>query len=125
MIEEYLSQLRAGLRTSPAERERILTEARDHLQESMAAGRAAGLTEAEAADAAISAFGSVRAVLRAHHRPRSPLVNLALGGWALGAITMIGVGASGLVAAVFNAVAGRSFVGAARAGTQFSAADCK
>ena len=69
-VEEYLRQLRASLRTRPAETSRILAEAEDHLYESMAAGRAAGLTETEAAEAAISSFGSVRAVVRAHQTPR-------------------------------------------------------
>jgi hypothetical protein len=36
----------------------------------VAAGRAAGLTETEAAEAAISSFGTVRAVARAHQTPR-------------------------------------------------------
>lgn len=125
MIEQYLSQLRAGLRTSSAERERILAEAWDHLQESIEAGRAAGLTEAEAQEAAISAFGSVRAVVRAHRRPRSMLVRVALAGWGLGGVTMVAIGASGLVAAVFNRLAGPSFVGGAPAGTRFSDAHCK
>jgi hypothetical protein len=48
LIEEYLRQLRAGLRTRPEETSRILAEAEDHLRESVAAGRAAGLTETEA-----------------------------------------------------------------------------
>lgn len=66
LIEEYLHQLRASLRTRPEETSRILAEAEDHLRESVAAGRAAGLTETEAAEAAISSFGTVRAVARAH-----------------------------------------------------------
>ena len=69
-IEEYLRQLRASLRTRPEETSRILAEAEDHLRESVAAGRAAGLTETEAAEAAISSFGTVRAVARAHQTPR-------------------------------------------------------
>jgi hypothetical protein len=65
-VESYLNQLRAGLRTRPAETSRIIAEAEDHLRESVAAGLRAGLTEVEAQEAAISAFGSVRAVVRAH-----------------------------------------------------------
>jgi hypothetical protein len=79
LIEEYLRQLRAGLRTRPEETSRILAEAEDHLHESMAAGLAAGLTETEAAEAAISSFGSVRAVVRAHQTPRGQAA-AALGG---------------------------------------------
>ena len=65
-VEEYLRQLRASLRSRPEETSRILAEAEDHLRESVAAGIAAGLTETEAAEAAISSFGTVRAVVRAH-----------------------------------------------------------
>jgi hypothetical protein len=79
LIEEYLCQLRASLRTRPEETSRILAEAEDHLRESVAAGRAAGLTETEAAEAAISSFGTVRAVVRAHQTPRGQAA-AALGG---------------------------------------------
>jgi hypothetical protein len=71
MVDEYLRQLRASLRTRPAETNRILAEAEDHLRESVAAGLSAGLTRVEAEEAAISAFGSVRTVVRAHQTGRS------------------------------------------------------
>jgi len=70
-IEDYLDQLRASLPTRPTETSRILAEAQDHLRESIAAGLSAGLTEAEAQEAAISAFGSVRAVARAYQTGRT------------------------------------------------------
>jgi len=82
LIEEYLRQLRASLRTRPEETSRILAEAEDHLRESVAAGRSAGLTETEAAEAAISSFGTVRAVARAHLTPRGQAA-AALGGLAM------------------------------------------
>jgi hypothetical protein len=66
-IEQYLSELRARLRGRDAVL--ILAEAEDHLREDVAAGLAAGLTAQEAQHAAISSFGSVRAVVRAH-QPR-------------------------------------------------------
>jgi hypothetical protein len=65
-IAEYLDQLRSGLLASRRRAQLILDEAEDHLRESAAAGVAAGLTEAEAQQAAIASFGSVRAVVRAH-----------------------------------------------------------
>ena len=49
--DQYLSQLRASLRTRPAETSRILAEAEDHLRESVAAGLRAGMTEVEAQEA--------------------------------------------------------------------------
>jgi short-chain Z-isoprenyl diphosphate synthase len=71
LIQQYLDQIRRRLRTPDAGR--ILIEAEDHLRESMAASLAAGLTETEAADAAISSFGLARAVVRAHQTRRSRL----------------------------------------------------
>ena len=70
-MKDYLDQLRGRLPTRPAETSRILAEAEDHLCESVAAGLRAGLTEVEAQEAAISAFGSVRAVVRAHRTGRA------------------------------------------------------
>lgn len=66
-IDQYLARLRAGLRTPQERAEQILAEAEDHLRESVAAGIAIGMGEREAQEAAMSAFGSVRAVVRAHN----------------------------------------------------------
>ena len=66
-VEQYLGELRHRLRVRDAGL--ILAEAEDHLREDVAAGRASGLSEREAQLAAISSFGSVRSVLRAH-QPR-------------------------------------------------------
>lgn len=74
-VSRYLSELRASLRGPDADR--ILAEAEDHLREAIAAGQAAGRTEAEAQEAAISAFGSVRAVARAHQTRRSKAAAIA------------------------------------------------
>jgi HAAS len=104
LVEEYLRQLRAGLRTRPEETSRILTEAEDHLRESMAAGRAAGLTETEAAEAAISSFGTVRAVVRAHQTPRgraaAALGGLVMAVWFLAGTALTSIFAVGLVMTV-------------------------
>ena len=103
-VEEYLRQLRAGLRTRPEETSRILAEAEDHLRESVAAGRAAGLTETEAAEAAISSFGTVRAVVRAHQTPRgqaaAALGSVAMAIWLLAGTVLTSVFAVGLVMTV-------------------------
>ena len=107
-VEEYLRQLRAGLRTRPEETSRILAEAEDHLRESVAAGRAAGLAETEAAEAAISSFGTVRAVVRAHQTPRgqaaAALGSVAMAIWLLAGTVLTSVFAVGLVMTVVIAV---------------------
>ena len=64
LVEAYLAELRTRLRAPDAEL--VLAEAEDHLRESVAAGIAIGMSEREAQEAAISAFGPVRAVVRAH-----------------------------------------------------------
>jgi len=109
-VEEYLRQLRASLRTRPEETSRILAEAEDHLREAVAAGLAAGLTETEAAEAAIASFGSVRAVVRAHQTPRGQAA-AAIGGlfmaiWLLAGVMLASAFAVGLVMVVVIAAKG-------------------
>ena len=129
LIEEYLDLLYAELRAMPQEGRRILAEAEDHLREGVAEGLAAGMTEREAAEHAISSFGSVRAVVRAHHRRRpaalTALASLAAAAWKLAATGLLAVGASGLVAAVMNAALGREFVGGPPTATGLPAAACR
>ncbi|MGE5137268.1 MAG: permease prefix domain 1-containing protein [Gemmatimonadota bacterium] len=129
LIEEYLDLLYAELRTSPPEARRILAEAEDHLREGMAEGLAAGMTGREAAGHAISSFGSVRAVVRAHERRRRPavtlLASLAAAAWQLAATGLLAVGASGLVAAVMNRTLGSGFVGGAPSAAGLPAAACR
>jgi hypothetical protein len=103
-VEEYLRQLRVGLRTRPEETSRILAEAEDHLRESVAAGLAAGLTETEAAEAAISSFGTIRAVVRAHQTPRgqaaATFTRLGMAIWWLAGTVLTSVFTAGLVLVV-------------------------
>ena len=86
-------QLRSGLLTSRRRAQLILDEAEDHLRESAAAGVTAGLTEAEAQQAAIASFGSVRAVVRAHAarhgRAFAAIANVVLGTWKLVAVYLL------------------------------------
>jgi len=115
LIEEYLDQLRAGLRTGlraglwagPPEAELILAEAEDHLRETAAAGLAIGMTEREAQEAAISSFGPVRAVVRAHHARRGWLAaagEAGLAAWKLSAILLLTSGVAGLVVTAINTI---------------------
>ena len=127
-IEDYLDELYTRLRTSPRRARRVLAEAEDHLREFAAAGLAAGLSEQEAAKAAISGFGSAGAVARAHRR-RLPavavLADLAVSAWKLAASGLLAIGASGLVAAVMNAALGPGFVGGAPTTIGVTAAGCR
>ena len=133
-IEEYLSDLRASLELAPEEAELVVAEAEDHLRETAACGLATGMTEHEAQQAAISAFGSIGAVVHAHAsrpagfiRGRTPaaiLGDLVLAGWKLAGTGLIAVGVSGLVVSLMNIVFGRAFTGQAPAGVSFQKADC-
>jgi hypothetical protein len=124
LIGAYLAELRAKLRTPDAEL--VLAEADDHLRESVAAGLAIGMSEREAREAAISAFGSVRAVVRAHTFRKDQLAaGLVLAALKLGWTGMFAIAASGFVALAMNHLFGRSFVGGAPAGTRFASAQCQ
>jgi len=101
-IGEYLNQLRAGLRTGLQEAELIVAEAEDHLRETAAAGLATGMTEREAQEAAISSFGPVRVVVRAHHARRGWLAAAgqgSLAAWKLASILLLTSGVTGLAIA--------------------------
>jgi HAAS domain-containing protein len=99
LIAGYLDRLRAGLRVPAAEAELIVAEAEDHLRETAAAGREVGMTERAAQEAAISSFGPVRAVVRAHHARRGWLAAAAeagLAAWKLAAVLLLTSGVTGL-----------------------------
>lgn len=126
-IEDYLDRLQARLRTTPRETRRIIAEAEDHLREGMADGLAAGLTEREAQDAAISSFGSVTAVVRAHQRrfpPAAVLGELVMAAWKLIWVLLLTVAASGVVALAMDMVLGRRFVGGSPNAATLSASQC-
>ena len=124
LIADYLIELRMRLRTPDTDL--VLAEAEDHLRESVAAGLSIGMTERDAQEAAISAFGPVRAVVRAHHRrPRQLAADLVMGGLKLGWTGMFAIAASGFVALAMNHLFGRSFVGGTQAaGNRYTAAQC-
>lgn len=116
LVEEYLDELYTKLRGSPRQGRWLLAEAEDHLRLGVDEGLAGGLTREEAQQHAVSSFGSVRAVVRAHDSRlrRVPgaavLADLVMSGWKLGSIGLLAVGASGLVVAAMNVIFGPSFV---------------
>jgi hypothetical protein len=134
LIEDYLGDLRSRLELAPEEAGFVVAEAEDHLRETAAGGLAIGMTEHEAQLAAISAFGSVTAVVRAHaarpagfirgRTPAAVLGDLILAAWKLAGAGLIAVGVSGLVVALMNLTLGRAFTGQAPAGMSFPKADC-
>jgi len=112
LIQQYLARLRASL---PArEAERIMAEAEDHLRETERAGLAVGLTEDEAQAAAISAFGSVTAVVRAHRARllRSPALagDLVTAAWKLIWLMLLAAGLTGLLDVIMEFMVGGDFL---------------
>jgi hypothetical protein len=97
-IQQYLDQLRLSLRIP--EVGRILVETEDHLRDAAAARVAAGLTEIEAQQAAIAAFGPVRAIVYAHQtrhgRVAAVLADLAIALWRVAAFYLLADFAVGL-----------------------------
>jgi hypothetical protein len=102
LLAEYLEQLGAGLRMPRAEAELILAEAEDHLLQTTEAGIAIGMTEREAQEAAISSFGSVQAVSRAHLtrlRQGTGPIDVIMAVWKLIALLLL-IGGAGAMAGV-------------------------
>jgi hypothetical protein len=134
LIGQYLDELRASLRLAPEQAALIVAEAEDHLRTTASDGLATGMTEHEAQQAAISAFGSVRAVVRAHESGPGNLIkgrsatemlsDLFWSAWKLAGIGLIAIGLSGLVALLMNVAFGRTFTGQAPPGVTFARADC-
>ncbi len=111
LIGEYLDELRRGLRALPGEAEVILAEAEDHLRETAAAGIAIGMTERAAQEAAISSFGPVRAVTRAHLARAAGdgtvLANAVMTAWKLVSLLLLAAGVSAMAIVVVTGFAGR------------------
>jgi hypothetical protein len=106
LIGTYLDELRRGLRVLPGEAEMILAEAEDHLRETAAAGLAIGMTEREAQEAAISSFGPVPAVTRAHLARAAGdgtvLASVVMTAWKLVSLLLLAAGISGMAIVVLT-----------------------
>jgi hypothetical protein len=96
LITGYLAELRAGLWAPETEAELIVAEAEDHLRETATVGMAIGMTELEAQQAAISSFGPVRTVVRAHRRRMVTVGDAVVAAWKLTGLLATIVGAGGL-----------------------------
>jgi hypothetical protein len=112
LIEGYLDQLLGHLRGSAHDVRRILAEAEEHLRDATAELVAAGASEEEAKRRAIERFGSPRTVARrfsARLAPVPPAVvvaELARVAVRLGAVALVAIGASGLVAELLGRLLG-------------------
>lgn len=107
LIDQYLTRLRASLRTPPDRTAEILTEAEDHLREFAAAGEALGLTEREAQEEAIATFGQVRAVVRAHRRPAAFASELCMAACKIATVYLLVVAATSVLMTILVSLPAR------------------
>lgn len=127
-IEDYLDELLSRLRLPPRATRRMLAETEDHLRQAAEAAEQAGASRVAAEREAVAQFGPPARVSAAAGVARRPAPLAALGvltwsGLALGGVGLVAVGLSGVLAAIFDAVAGQRFVGALP--YTYSAAPCR
>jgi hypothetical protein len=116
-IEDYLDELLSRLRVPPRATRRLLAETEDHLRQAAEAAEQAGASRVAAERQAVAQFGPAARVAAEASAARQPAPLAALGvlawsGLALSGLGLVAVGLSGIVAAIFNAIAGQRFVGA-------------
>ncbi|GAA4501585.1 hypothetical protein GCM10023191_051860 [Actinoallomurus oryzae] len=112
-IERYLHRLAVALRGSGADVPRVLAETREHLRDAIRDGVAEGLTEEEAGRRAVARFGSPRVVARRFGGGfawREVVPELARVVVPSGAIGLVAIGVSGLLAEALGRLFGAAFV---------------
>jgi hypothetical protein len=125
-IERHLDELFNQLSGTGHTGRRALAEAEDHLRAAAADGVKAGLSEVEAARQAVARFGDparIAASLRANSF-RSTLAVLLSGAWLMGAIGLIAIGVSGLLAEVFGRAFSPNFVSGDSFGVTYTSERC-
>lgn len=112
-IEDYLDELLRRTHADPRTTRRLLDEANDHLFATAAELEAAGRTRVDAEREAVRRFGRPTDLLGGSWRRSfgAMAVEVVRAAVLLGGCGLVAVGLSGGVAAIMNALAGRSFVG--------------
>src|SRR6266545_2442415 len=130
LIERYLDRLLTQLRGSARDVRRILAEAEEHLRDATAEAAATGMSEQEAQRQAIARFGDPRTVARRFSPRLSPVPTAALlaellrAATLLGAVALVAIGVSGLIAELFGQAFGARFVSGDLPGTTYTPARC-
>jgi len=130
LIERYLDRLLTQLRGSARDVRRILAEAEEHLRDATSEATATGTSEQEAQRQAIARFGDPRTVTWRFSPRLSPVPTWALltellrAATLLGAIALVAIGVSGLIAELFGRVFGARFVSGDLPGTTYTADRC-
>lgn len=125
-IDDYLDRLLVELGGSARDVRRILAETEDHLREAAAEEVAGGLPEAEAERRAVERFGPPHALARTFGRPVgwSSLPALVRAAVPFGAIGLVAIGVSGLLAELFGHAFGPRFVAGDPPDIRYTAARC-
>jgi hypothetical protein len=127
-VEDYLDRLFDRLAGTGYAGRRALAEAEDHLISSRDELVAAGVPADEAARRAVTRFGEADRVagdLRAAFRDLGGLAReLVSGGWLLGALGLIAVGLSGLLAELMDLVWGPRFIAGDTHGVTYTVSRC-
>ena len=129
-IERYLDELLLELRGSPRAARRAVAEIEEHLRDAMREGVAAGLSEAQAALRAVERFGPPELVARQLGRAGDAPGAVVLAREAfrtlvpVGAVFLLAIGLSGLLADAFGRAFGRAFVAGDAPGVTYTAERC-
>jgi hypothetical protein len=127
-VEDYLDRLFDELAGTGGTGRRALAEAEDHLASARDELVDAGVPTDEAGTRVVTRFGDadrIAADLRAARRDLPGLVRqLVSGGWLLGAVGLIAIGLSGLLAGLMNLLWGARFVAGDTDGVTYTAGRC-
>ena len=129
-IEEYLDALLLELRGSPRTARRALREIEDHLRDMTRDGVAEGLEETDAARRAVERFGPPDVIAGQLGRAGATLGFVALVREVVaslvpvGAIFLVAIGLSGLVAEALGLAFGKAFVAGDPPGVTYTAERC-
>lgn len=112
LIDAYLYDLRAALRTNSRERDRIVAEVDDHLWQSWEDYLAEGLSSAEAARLAIARFGGANDVAASFPRESaaSTFAHIYFALATLVGSALIVIGLAALIALPVHAILGAKFI---------------
>lgn len=127
-VARYLDAVFNALAGTGAVGRRALAEIEDHLHTAVAEGVGRGLSQLDAEFAAVERFGrpeSIAAGIRQANMGLSGLLRqVFIGAWIIGAVVLISIGVSGLVAEVMGRTSGPGFVAGDGPGVTYTAERC-
>jgi hypothetical protein len=127
-VARYLDEVFDALARTGSAGRRALTEIEDHLETAVQEGLARGLGQTDAELSAVERFGQPQLIASGIRRSNSGLSGLirpaVTGAWIVGAIVLISIGLSGIVAEFMGRIIGPAFVAGDGPGVTYTAARC-